>query len=255
MNQRQAKKCTSAAARLRKVSDAMSAVRDQLVGKDDEAVTLLEIATGNIEAAIETLESFGGISVSHDTLYTCLRASGCVKGDGHKGPCFAMNGERLTAFTQQEQVKAIWQAAEYVESGFFPKVNGGTDFTAWSDVTRRTLLSIAEDLPSLYAAREALAEAAREIPVAGPVARRIRVMRQEWSDTLGAARNFTQADVLNLRAEAFAIRKQLRETGVLSGPEYELQELWDSLADRIEALVPGHSPGHPETPAADRPHE
>lgn len=59
MNQRQAKKCATAAKRLRKVSDAVSAVRDQCVGKDDEAVALLEIATGNLEAAIETLESFG----------------------------------------------------------------------------------------------------------------------------------------------------------------------------------------------------
>jgi hypothetical protein len=60
VNKRQAAKCATAAKRLRKVSDAMSAVRDQCEGKDDEAVALLEIATGNIEAAIETLESFGG---------------------------------------------------------------------------------------------------------------------------------------------------------------------------------------------------
>lgn len=58
MNQRQAKKCAVAADRLRKVNDAMASVRDQCEGKDDEAVALLDIATGNIEAAIETLESF-----------------------------------------------------------------------------------------------------------------------------------------------------------------------------------------------------
>jgi hypothetical protein len=189
--------------------------------------------------------------MSLDMLYTCLRASGCVKGHGHEGPCFAMNGERLTAFTQQEQIRAIREAANYVESGYFPKINGVTDFTAWSDVTRATLWSIDDALPSLYAAREALAEAAREIPCAGPVAHRIRVLRQEWSDALGAARNFTRTDVLNLRAEAFTIRKRLRETGVLSGPEYELQEQWDSLADRIEALIPGQSTGHPENATED----
>lgn len=188
--------------------------------------------------------------MSHGDLYTCLLSAGCVKGIGHDGPCFGMNGERLTAFTPAEWVRALRQAKDYVELGYFPKVNGVTDFAAWQVATMGALAELLGEVPRLVAASQALADAAREIPCAGPVAHRIRVMRQEWSETLTAARNFTQADVLNLRAEAKAIRNRLRETGVLSGPEYEIQELWDSLADRIEALIPGQSPGHPLYPKA-----
>lgn len=178
-------------------------------------------------------------------LYTCLNSAGCVKGIGHEGPCFGTNGERLTAFTQAEWVRALRQAMNYVELGYFPKVNGVTDFVAWQGVTLSALAELLGEVPRLVAASVALGDAAREIPCAGPVAHRIRVMRQEWSEALAAARNFTQADVLNLRAEAFTIRKRIRER-VEHGPEYETQQWLDDLADRIEALVPGHLPGHSE---------
>lgn len=77
-----------------------------------------------------------------------------------------------------------------------------------------TLYRFAEALPSLLRAQEerdelaeALSEAAREIPCAGPVAHRIRVQRQEWSEALTAA----HARITLLEQQLGAIQRQVTE--------------------------------------------